>query len=75
MKQFHKGTNEHDQVAKSELSHTIQRPEQETSLSYFDKCLSSEKVPILFSIEEQPYCKSFSESAAHLRTISSVVFI
>ena len=28
--------------------------------------MSSKKVPIVFSIEDQPYCKSFSESATHL---------
>lgn len=66
MKEFHKSTCESDPVEESEASNRTQPPDDEDIVQLFEKCLSSEKVPILFSIEDQPYCKSFSESAAHL---------
>jgi len=33
--------------------------------SLFDKCLTSKKLPILFSVEDEPYCKSFMKSSSH----------
>ena len=66
MKQFHNSTSEHDPVAKSDISNRIQPPDQEDIVKLFENCLSSEKVPILFSIEDQPFCTSFSKSAVHL---------
>ena len=32
----------------------------------FDKCLARKKVPILFSVEDEPYCTSFAKSSVHL---------
>ena len=69
MKKFHQGADEHEPVEESEsvkVSHRIQPPDEAEIVQLFEKCLSSNKVPILFSIEDQPYCKSFSESATHL---------
>ena len=33
---------------------------------FFDKCLTSPSIPILFSVLDQPYCNSFAKSADHL---------
>ena len=55
MEKFHKGPCECDSLEKS--VHIVQ---------LFEICSTSEKVSTLFSIEDQPYCKLFSESAAHL---------
>ena len=43
-------------------------------MQLFEKCMSSEKVPILFSVEDHPYCKLFSESAAHLPLVLQSLF-
>ena len=32
----------------------------------FNKCLACKKFPILFSVEDEPYCTSFAKSSAHL---------
>lgn len=32
----------------------------------FQKCSKSKSVPILFSIQDPPYCDSFAQSSAHL---------
>ena len=66
MYEFYKGNFERDSIEKSVVSHKTQSTVEEHIVQLFEKCSSSEKVPILFSIEDQPYCKSFSESAAHL---------
>ena len=33
---------------------------------FFDKCLTSPLLPILFSVLDEPYCNSFAKSADHL---------
>ena len=33
---------------------------------FFDKCLTSPSLPILFSVLDEPYCNSFAKSADHL---------
>ena len=65
MEEFHIGTCEHDSVEKSVVSNKTQPPDEDI-VQLFEKCSSSEKVPILFFNEDQPYCKSFSKSTAHL---------
>ena len=41
-------------------------PPEEDIKRLFDKCLTSENTPVLFSVECQPYCDAFIQSAAHL---------
>ena len=33
---------------------------------FFDRCLTSLSMPILFSVLDEPYCNSFAKSADHL---------
>ena len=33
---------------------------------FFDKCLTSSSLPVLFSVLDEPYCKSFAKAADHL---------
>ena len=35
-------------------------------IELFQKCNSSNAVPILFSIEDEPFCSSFIKSSEHL---------
>lgn len=74
MREFYKGTHEHDPVEESEVSNRIQPPaaDEVDIEELFEKCLSSEKV---LSFKDQSYCRSFLESAAHLHTIGPPVFI
>ena len=41
-------------------------PPEEDIKRLFDKCLTSENTLVLFSVECQPYCDAFIQSAAHL---------
>ena len=50
----------------STVTPTASQPDQSKIQQLFDKCSSSKEVPILFSIEDEPYCKSFLQSSAHL---------
>ena len=44
----------------------VPNPPEEDIKRLFDKCLTSENTPVLFSVECQPYCDAFIQSAAHL---------
>ena len=41
---------------------------------FFDKCLTSPSLPILFSVLDEPYCKSFAKSADHLPVSLQSIF-
>lgn len=58
--QQHQDSCEHEPVKECEP------PEEEDIRKLFEQCLLSEKVPILFSLEDQPYCEPFSKSLSHL---------
>ena len=42
------------------------QPDESDVIKLFHKCSSSKAVPILFSIEDEPYCSSFTKSFEHL---------
>ena len=41
---------------------------------FFDKCLTSPSLPILFSVLDEPYCKSFAKSADNLPVSLQSIF-
>ena len=46
---------------------TISNQPNETDVNeLFQRCSSSKAIPILFSIEDEPYCSSFIKSSEHL---------
>ena len=45
---------------------TSQPADEADVVQLFEKCLSGEIVPNIFSLEDQPYCKLFSDSTTHL---------
>lgn len=54
-------------ISKSvKITSTVPNPPEEDIKRLFDKCLTSENTPVLFSVECQPYCDTFIQSAADL---------
>ena len=56
------------QSAKSTSSKYVQhsKPNQAYVMEFYLKCLSSETLPIFFSLKDKPYCESFVQSSTYL---------
>ena len=69
MKKCHFDIHTEQESLPAEATTTSSRiePDREDVVQLFEKCaLSDSTLPILFSVEDEPYCNSFKKSATHL---------